>query len=1263
MARKAGNPSKWTAPPKPAGARWTDAQWAGVSMTGGSLLISAAAGSGKTAVLAERCAYLVCDAPAPCSVDELLVVTFTEAAASEMKHRIGRALRQRIERSPDPRLSEQLALIDRAQVSTLHAFCAKLIRQHFHALDLDPSFSVLDGDDASLLRREIARSLFEERYDSADSAAFRALIDAYADGNDERLIGRMIQTYELSRSLRDPAGWISTARARIAEGAEAEFRESVLGRAMEREIAAGLAELHASCERAVVIVSGMKGFDKYIADLRACEQILRHWSMTLKEDGLDALAEEARVELPRLPTVPESTPGKKVAKTLVDAVRSEIKDGELRRMLAFSTAQWRQGLASVLPHAESFLDLVERFAERYEREKAALRSVDFSDLEQLALRALRDRAVDDRLAPSPVARLLHRQFVHVLVDEYQDINEVQDAILHLASRECLWDQDEGAGKKDEDLLAPNLFCVGDVKQSIYRFRLAEPARFLERQERFRDDGVIGTVVDLQHNFRSRAPLLEGINDVFRRLMTRAGVEIEYDASQQLYAGREFPAGDAACFTGAPIELHLLPPKPAEEADEPIEACDDDELDRNEREAVLIARRIAEIVGGGAGCAPMQVVDADSGLYRPIRYGDIVILLRSMRRKGDDYAEILRRSGIPVHNESGSGYFDSMEVNDILGLLKVLDNRAQDIPLAAVLRSPIAGLPEPEDALACIRLAYADRSIPFHQAVVRYAFEQDDELAAKLKDVLNQLDHWRTLAQRRPLAEVIWDIYDSTGYLAFCAGLRDGEQRKANLIDLHDRARQFGSFQRQGLARFLAFLDQLREQADLGQSPVVSEGENVVRIMTIHHSKGLEFPVVFIPDLGKRINLQDCSGSILIDRCAYLGMDVVDQEKQVRYPSLASTIVSRRLRRQSLAEELRVLYVAMTRAKEHLVLVGTAKTGAADDWSARWAQQEGPLPVNAVLGASSMLDWLGPVAAATSAAASGRGDCEPIRIHEHTAEEVLAWPAPESLRPLEGERQRRLARLELLKPDPAPDPAADQIIQRLTTPYPHAAFTRLPAVESATALTKKGAPSAGAATSGTAPSAGAAFSGRLELPRSIRPQLVASAADVGEATHLVLQHLDFAQPCDVSNLKTQLDVLVSRRLISASAARDVDLESLCWLAGSPVGELIREHASTLRRELPLYLALPPAEFDSSAISSDPQDRIMVRSRLDLLLRTAQGFEIVDYKTDRVRDQALQERVQFYQPQMALYRRAVQAITGEAPAAVHLVFLHARQVVTV
>jgi ATP-dependent helicase/nuclease subunit A len=678
--------------------------------------------------------------------------------------------------------------------------------------------------------------------------------------------------------------------------------------------------------------------------------------------------------------------------------------------------------------------------------------------------------------------------------------------------------------------------------------------------------------------------------------------------------------------------------------------------------VLIARRIREMIGtsqdgNGGTRRPIQVVERDraSGELTPrdIRFGDVVILLRSMKFKADQYADVLRQSGIPVHSESGTGFFESMEVRDVLALLSLLDNQRQDVPLAAILRSPLAALPNAEDSLARVRLAYGG-DVAFHQAVVRYAEHHHDELAAKLSDFLGHLKRWRTLAQRRPLAEVLWTIYQETGYLAFCAGLFGGEQRVANLIDLHERARQFGSFQKQGLARFLGFLEQLREESDLGQPSVASAADDVVRIMSVHSSKGLEFPVVIVPDLGKRINLSDCSGSILVDRHAGPGFSVADEARRIRYPSLASMLVQNRLRQQSLAEELRVLYVAMTRAKEHLILIGTCKDSACDTWATRWAAHSGPLPADVVLGASTMLDWIGPVAAATSGSADA-----PIQLMQHSAEEVAAWPNPEELRPKPSPRFEQLVALQPLDPPPPANEKADAIVRRLTFQRPHEPFAMVPATTSVSELAKHGRAAAGGQSSSREEVV--PFDRILAAPRVASNGLTTLAIDVGTAYHLVLEHLDFTRPCDAADVREQVARLLDRRLIAPAAAESIDPEAITWFAAHPLGQTLRDNASRLRRELPIYFAQEARARDGATLTpADPMDRVMIRSRIDVLLETAEGLEIVDYKTDAVTEETLAARVDFYRPQMSLYREGVHAATGRPVVAVHLVFLAARHV---
>jgi ATP-dependent helicase/nuclease subunit A len=673
---------------------------------------------------------------------------------------------------------------------------------------------------------------------------------------------------------------------------------------------------------------------------------------------------------------------------------------------------------------------------------------------------------------------------------------------------------------------------------------------------------------------------------------------------------------------------------------------------------VIAQRVLAMLGR-TGQPPMNVYDRSERRYRPICQGDIVILLRSMKFKADPIALVLREAGIAVHSESATGYFEATEVNDVLSLLQVLDNQRQDIPLAAVLRSPIANLPQADDQLARMRLAYlGEPPVSFHEAAARYAAEQNDDLAKRLRDFRAQLDAWRTLARQRPLAEVLWTIYDQTGYLAFCAGLAGGEQRQANLIELHERARQFGTFRRQGLSRFLQFLEKLKSDSDLGQASIASEAEDVVRIMSIHRSKGLEFPVVVLPDLGKAFNLQDCQGSILLDRHIGIGMQVVDEQRCVRYPSLASTVVQQRLRQQSLAEELRVLYVAMTRAKEHLILIGSADADSNEQWLSRWTSHRGALPVEAALGARSMLDWIGPVAAMLAA-----GSMPSFDLFQHTLDEVREWVQSQRTSPELTPLQASLAELKPLDPPPPPDSsgAAADVIDRMSAVYPFKEFTTLAAAASVTSRTKSAAATAAHAPHDVAIAADPA----LELDRLLaRPAFLAGAlppdaADRGTATHAVLEWLDFTRANNASQVREQIEKLVAARRLPAAHAQLVDVGAILWLMQHEVGQLLRDSGPGLLREAPIYLA--GAAPTSS--SNDPNDQVMIRGRIDTLVPSSGGYVLIDYKTDNVTGDALEQRAIFYKGQLELYRHAIERMTRKPVTRAILVFLSARECRTV
>ena len=717
--------------------KWTKAQREAIETTGHGLLVSAAAGAGKTSVLAARVASLVGRAKNPVPLERLLVVTFTEAAAAEMRDRIARSLREALAQRPaDVQLAAQLAQLGSADISTIHAFCMRLLRQHFVAARLDPTARVLDADEASLLRRETLEAMAAGLYGRDDelAAGFRALVDAYGTGRDERVLDSLLAAHDFLQSIQDPAGWLTAAVERVAPVEDAIGDE--LGGWLLAGLRRRLGDLLESC-RGELAYARRKGSEGTFHHNRlvAFGRSVREWLDALPA-AWDPVAVDAIIaaigdyEFPSGRGAPkkESGPGVEAAKGLATAWRDEFK--RLRRQWGlFTLADWTDTLRRTVPHIRTIAELLRRFGQRYHRTKAAANVIDFADLERMAC---------DLLADDAVAEAVRGRYDHVLVDEVQDISPIQEAILTRVAR---------AGEQ-------NLFVVGDVKQSIYRFRLAEPNLFVDRQRRWSagvtehagrvepgadgrrpSDGEAkgpggtrptlceaagGKCIYLQENFRSRGELLDGVNAIFERLMTEPFGRIGYHEHAKLVAGLEgYPAADEP-----PIELHLI--DAAADADDVDDDAGDqspdqpwrERLDRVEREAQCVGLRLRTLMGLDGGERLTVSVAGEDGLtQRPLEYRDIAVLLRAMTGKAPVYARVLSQMGIPVHSDAGGGYLASTEVRDLMAVLELLDNAQQDIPTATVLRGPLFGGIS-EDDLARIRLA--DRGVPFWQAARAYA---------------------------------------------------------------------------------------------------------------------------------------------------------------------------------------------------------------------------------------------------------------------------------------------------------------------------------------------------------------------------------------------------------------------------------------------------------------------------------------------------------------------------------------------------------------
>jgi ATP-dependent helicase/nuclease subunit A len=1292
----------------------TDEQKEAVEAAGKSVIVSAAAGSGKTAVVAERCAYLVCDAPPEhrCRVDELLVLTFTDAAAAEMRARIIDTLRARLHARPgDAHLQEQVQLAGVAQISTIHSFCFWLIRRWFSELGIDPTATLLDADEAALLKREVLDALFSRLYaaaagdssrplgspldenkgagtsgadagpprtgqppraaDPALAQGFVKLVDDYGLGDDRDIAALVLKLFEFLTSLPDPEGWAEAAR-------------DLPGKHPAQAVLAAIARLVTELDRqtehcrevAGQIEAGDSAGHFYAAQIRHYADQLAAWAARLPSlrelvprdaDTKSALAayDAVREQIAAFGFSRKTGPrlGKGTEPRVAaawDAARNHLRDVKDRlfgkrlksRFALFSVDEWVDGLASTTPYVGTIIDLTFAFREAYDAQKRRTDALDFSDLERFAFGVLHDG--DDQDRPSEVARTLHRRFAHVLVDEFQDINPIQQAIIRLASRET--DPD----RKD------NLFVVGDVKQSIYRFRLAEPAIFSGRLRSFRSDKRAGKAISLRSNFRSRDEILEAANLLFRQLM-RAGVgDVVYDEEAELRPGR----GAGRNEVHQPVEVHVLERAwtPAggdeEEEEEAVERgvanlADPARWSPVEREAFLIGSQIRAWIAG----------ENDAPLIegKPIRYRDVAVLLRAAKVNAERMAAILASMGVPAYADAGGSLFKALEVRDVLAVLQVLDNARQDIPLAAALRNGVLGDPLSEDDL--VRIRCLDRDTPFHEAVRGYVEHGGEhDLRERLAVVLRCIERFRREVRRRPLAEVLWSLYECRGYLAYASGLPNGPQRRANLLKLHELARKFGTFRRQGLHRFLRFIETLEEQEQrIAAAPAIGESDDVVRIMTIHQAKGLEFPVVFVAGLGTKFNLGDRSGSMIFERKARLALRVVDTERMIEYPSVAHQQAADEIELSAREEELRILYVAMTRAREKLVLVGSRSDVAT--WHAaacRAAGMSSPTRLR-IATALTPLDWLLPALAGVPAGsvqgfADQSADRPTFTLHLHNREQMAGWSVEGPADPCRAETLYAASRGKALpahEPHAADDPQVERVLSRLEYTYPDLAISSVRASVGASEV--KTFSDAVLGPDRREPTARSEDLGRRPGAKGGPAGLPGTAAQRGIITHRVLQHLDFDVATDPDGVASELQRMTVAGLIEPLDRAAVDAASLEWLATTPLAAAIRKAGRAYRREF-TYIATEPASYFDPTLSPARGDKVLVRGVVDGILPTAGGIEVIDFKTDVIEPGEVPERVERYRPQMALYARAMARIWRRPVGTCRLVFLAAREVVS-
>lgn len=1227
---------------------WSAEQRQAIEIRRKNLLVAAAAGSGKTSVLVERIIRRVLDTDNPVDIDKVLVVTFTNAAAAEMRARIGTALADALKADPRSRhIERQLVMLGSAAISTIHSFCQNIVRQHFHLLDLDPKFRIAGEAEINLLKADVLESLFEERYACGDSA-FLQFVDHYGDEHsDDALYALVLGLYDFSRSHPWPDYWLGGLKEAFLLPPGTGIDDTPWSELIREKIVLELDQARHLLE-ALEREDAKPGNPAVYGETFTADRAVTDDLIAAAEHSWGRLAGAmACQEFGKLASAPRGTA--KEIKDWFQKERQKVKDKVKKLKELFFSRPEGEMLADmrvVAPLVETLSGLVSAYGEKFAETKRSKGLVDFNDLEHFCLKILlAEDARPGEIKPSFVADILREKYAEVMVDEYQDTNGVQETILQLVARPD----------------RPNLFLVGDVKQSIYRFRLAEPELFMEKYSRYPVMGEEYIRIDLAQNFRSRAGILHGVNFLFSQLMSPKVAGLGYGDKERLNPGPDYPTSDKPTLDG-PVELCLIERggrKDVEEIDGDTDGSDDEsstaetgstdpaedeaELSGFELESRLIVRRINELMAGD-----YQVYDKSTRQYRKLAWRDIVILLRSVKGKAGIILEELRQAGIPAYAEVDSGYFKEVEVQVMLSLLSIIDNPKQDIHLAGVLRSPVAGFTAAQ--LAEVRLHRTEGDLWSALLVTAYDESNADDrtqnaLQQKALAFVTQLNHWRSFSRRKGVPELIWQIYRDTGYYDYAGGMPGGMLRQANLRALYDRARQYEATNFRGLFRFLRFIDRMQDKgSDLAVARALGESEDVVRVMSIHKSKGLEFPVVFVADLGKGFNLQDSNALVLCHKKLGVGPYVTNPELRFRYPTLARHGIAHKLNMEAKAEELRILYVALTRAREKLILVGSS--GKLAQKTAEWCQMAGrvtlTLPDSVIAGAKCYLDWLCPAIARHDSGIPIReygGCCEeaggPLAVDPSQwkitiiQQDELAQPAEEACTtaPL-------LAQVRQLEPVAAGE-SNGWVEKALGWQYPFAQAVGKPAKLSVTEIKRRFEVLAEDSYEG-----GQQLFERppvITRPRFMQEDEGLTAAELGTVMHTVMQHVNLSGDLSETGLVKQLQNMVAWEKLLPEQAAAVDIGAVAaFFAGSLGQRLCRSFQ--VRRELPFSLMLPAERFYPELYGSG--EGIFVQGIIDVLFTEQDGLVLLDYKTDRVKSSA--ELIERYATQLNIYAEAVEEI---------------------
>ena len=1240
--------------------KWTDEQLLAIETRGKNLLVAAAAGSGKTAVLVERIIKIITDDNNPVDIDKLLVVTFTNAAASEMRERIGDAISKKLEEMPDSKmLQRQLALLNKSNITTIHSFCLDIIKNNFHLIDLDPGFRIGDETECTLIKQDVLIELFEDKYDKEDEG-FLNLIEAYCTNrDDERLKEIVLKLYNFSMSGPWPSVWLREKAQEFNINSLDELEKASWYKVLKESLYLDLNNGKNGLDEAIKICEEDSDLAPYLLNLKpelnGIENAINSLNLNLEQiyKAIKDIEFAYRIKTVKKGLGDELD--KKKVKSLRDDVKkkiNQIKGG----VFSVSLDETLNGIKNMYPIIKSLTELVIEFSDRYVKKKMERVILDFNDLEHLCLKILTCNDENGEVYASSVAQKFREKFEEVLVDEYQDSNNVQETIISMVSR--------------KDLDNPNVFMVGDVKQSIYRFRQAKPELFLEKYNSYsEEDNKKNRKIMLYKNFRSREEVIKGVNFIFKSLMSKTVGELDYTDKEALNLGasydeinkdnvyfqdNEFIDLDKIEVSGA-LELHILDKSSDfEDGKNEINDEDDKENDNEEDlsavaiEARIIAKRIKELINPSDGKCFM-VFDKNLNRYRKITYKDIVILLRSTKNWADTIVEELSFGGIPVYADINTGYFQTIEIRTIMSLLHIIDNPMQDIYTIASMRSPIFAFTSEE--LADIRILNRDNY--FYLNVKDIAEDVYDERINKsLKDkcvyFIEKIGSWREKSLYMPIDEFLWYLYSDTSYYGYVGAMVNGIQRQANLRILFQRAKQYEQTSFKGLFNFINFINKLRKSSgDLGTAKILGENEDVVRIMSIHKSKGLEFPVVFLSGCGKQFNLRDINDSLLFHEELGIGADCIDIKKRIRYTTLQKYAIKKKFELETLSEEMRILYVALTRAKEKLIITGSSYNLQKDIDACYKAGVKGFNKVipSELLKQKSYLKWI-----MTALIKHKDGDIlrqgknEFVEISDDLSSWKINFHKKSDFGTENVEDSIEKKNISILSLNYSNFEVDEEIRKRLEFRYKYRDVCSVPSNISVSDIKK-------AEEEIFEPQAENLFSEEKnrKKPRFIMEEKGLSKAEKGTAMHFVMQKLDLNKVNLLNEIKEQIKNMFEKGLITKDEEESINIFKIQKFFKSNLGQrLLKAYKENKQvfRELPFITEIPVKRIEKDLIDKIfNNEKLRLQGIIDCFFEEDDGIVLLDYKTDYVENGKEKEILDKYRVQIDLYTETLERVIGK------------------